>query len=183
MLKKILIIILLICAGICLITDSALATKFQEGLQATGAKAFGATPTDLLAPIVNLVKNLFIFIGVIFVALLIYGGFLYMTAAGADEKVKKGKGVIKTSIIGLFIIFSGYFISYFIASQFETPGMTGLNTNHVVSDECMQNLNSAVFYSQVCCDQRYPQMGLDTGCCNLPEYRDNHGTECPAPAP
>jgi hypothetical protein len=178
--KKYLIIILLVVTGLGLISNNALATKFQEGLQATGTKAFGAQTPDLITPIVNLVKNLFLFIGVIFVALLIYGGYLYMTAAGADEKVKKGKNVIKTSVVGLFIIFSGYFISYFIAAQFESPGSLNLNTNATVSTECQQNLNSTVFYSLRCCNERYPQMGLDSNCCNQPEYRSAHGTECPA---
>jgi len=57
------------------------------------------------------------FIGVIFLLLSIYGGFLWMTAAGNDDKAKKGLDIIKTGVIGLIIIVSAYAISILVVSK------------------------------------------------------------------
>ncbi|MFA5109653.1 MAG: pilin [Patescibacteria group bacterium] len=57
-------------------------------------------------------------IGVVFMGLVIYGGATWMTAQGNEEKVKKAKGIITSSLIGLVITLSAYAISYFLISYF-----------------------------------------------------------------
>ncbi len=99
------------------------ASKFLQGLTGTGAKVsiYGGTPQPLSLYAANLVKGLLTLIGIIFVVLLMYGGFVYMTSGGNDEKVKKAKNTLKAAVIGLVIIVSGYSITYFIASTIENP--------------------------------------------------------------
>lgn len=53
-------------------------------------------------------------LGIIFVLLTIYGGFLYMNARGNEEQTKKAKSIITQALIGLLIILAAYAISYFI---------------------------------------------------------------------
>jgi len=53
-------------------------------------------------------------LGVIFLILLIYAGYLWMTAAGNEQQVSKAQSMITTAIIGLFIVLSAYAISYFV---------------------------------------------------------------------
>jgi hypothetical protein len=53
-------------------------------------------------------------VGVIFFVLMIYAGFLWMTAAGSDEKVTKAKNIFSTSIIGLLVIVGAYYILDFV---------------------------------------------------------------------
>jgi hypothetical protein len=43
-------------------------------------------------------------IGIVAVIGVIYGGYLYMTAAGNDSQVKKGRQVLTWSIIGLLVV-------------------------------------------------------------------------------
>lgn len=43
-------------------------------------------------------------LGVIFLLLIIYGGILWMTASGNENKITKAKGIIFHSMIGLAII-------------------------------------------------------------------------------
>ncbi len=50
------------------------------------------------------------FLGVIAVIMIIYGGFLYVTAAGADDKVGTAKKIILYSIIGIIIILVSFAI-------------------------------------------------------------------------
>ena len=44
------------------------------------------------------------FLGLISVIMIIYGGILYVTAAGEQEKVDKGKKIIMYAIVGIVII-------------------------------------------------------------------------------
>lgn len=57
-------------------------------------------------------------VGVIFLALMVYAGYLWMTAQGEEEKVDKAQKIIKTAIIGLIIVVSAYSITYFIVPLF-----------------------------------------------------------------
>ena len=62
----------------------------------------------------TIIKAALSFLGVIFLILMIYGGFLWMTAKGNEEEVTKAKNLINAAIIGLIIVVSAYAISYFV---------------------------------------------------------------------
>ncbi|MEK9152326.1 MAG: hypothetical protein AAB692_03080, partial [Patescibacteria group bacterium] len=53
-------------------------------------------------------------LGTVFVVLMIYAGYLYMTAQGNEEQVEKAKGLIKNAVIGLVIVFTSYMIQFFV---------------------------------------------------------------------
>lgn len=55
--------------------------------------------------------------GMIFFALTVYAGFLWMTAAGNDEQVSKATDIIKMAVIGLAITLAAYSITYFVVSS------------------------------------------------------------------
>lgn len=61
----------------------------------------------MLAPVLGL-------IGVLFVILMIYAGFLWMTAGGNQEQIKKAKGLMVNAVIGTIIVFASYAIANFI---------------------------------------------------------------------
>jgi hypothetical protein len=53
-------------------------------------------------------------LGIIFIGLLIYGGFLWMNARGNTEQVAKAMDLIKDAVIGLVIVAAAYAITYFV---------------------------------------------------------------------
>ncbi len=53
-------------------------------------------------------------LGVLFLLLTIYGGFIWMMARGNEQEVEKAKRIIEHSTIGLLIIFGAYAITYYI---------------------------------------------------------------------
>ena len=53
-------------------------------------------------------------VGSLALALFIYGGFLWMTAAGNAEQVIKGRNTILWATLGLIIIFSSYALVRFV---------------------------------------------------------------------
>jgi hypothetical protein len=62
------------------------------------------------------------FLGVIFFGLVLWGGFLWMTARGDGKKVEEGKDIIIRATIGLIIIFSAYAITAFVGGIAQNPG-------------------------------------------------------------
>ncbi len=56
-------------------------------------------------------------LGIIFLSLTIYGGYLWMTAQGNEEQVSKGKKVLKNSILGLIIVLASNAIYYFVLNN------------------------------------------------------------------
>ncbi len=47
-------------------------------------------------------------LGIILVVLIIYAGFLWMTAQGNEDKVKKAKAIISNAVVGMVLIFAAY---------------------------------------------------------------------------
>ena len=73
-----------------------------------------ATTNTLPELIGNIIAVLLSVLGIIFVVLVVYAGFLYLTAAGDDTKVKKAKTLLTQSVIGLIIIVAAYAIAAFV---------------------------------------------------------------------
>lgn len=86
----------------------------------------GIPMVNLTVFLLNILRIFFGLLGVIAVALLIYGGFIWMTSAGDPGKVEKAQQIIKNTVIGLIIIFSAFAISSFLISWLK--GMTGAGT-------------------------------------------------------
>ncbi len=81
----------------------------------TGGQGAGyntETTPDLFIAVI--IKTLLSFLGVLFLILMIYGGFLWMTARGNEEQVTKSKNLIIAAIIGLIIVVTSYAISFFV---------------------------------------------------------------------
>ena len=66
---------------------------------------------DVLVRIINLVLGL---LGLVFVILIIYGGFVYMTAGGKSENTTKAITIIRNSVIGIAIILLSWAIYNFV---------------------------------------------------------------------
>ncbi len=79
-----------------------------------------ATLTSLITGIIKLILG---FLGVIAVLIILWAGFIWMTAQGEPDKVKKAKDMIYAGIIGLVIIFAAYAIASFVIAQLQ--GFTG----------------------------------------------------------
>jgi uncharacterized repeat protein (TIGR02543 family) len=75
---------------------------------------------------VGRVINIFLSIlGVIAVALILYGGFIWMTSQGNEEKIAQAKKILSSAVIGLVIVFAAFGIAAFIFKQLESA--TGVN--------------------------------------------------------
>jgi len=82
----------------------------------TGVQAYGEQPRDIRAIVASIVKGALSLLGIIFLLLVIYGGYLWMTAQGEEKQVQKAKDVLKQAIIGIIIVLLAYAITEFIIS-------------------------------------------------------------------
>jgi hypothetical protein len=100
-------------------------TQDSADAAAEVAQAAGVGNADLLQ-IIGRVINIFLgFLGVVLLGLLIYAGFLWMTAGGDATKVEKAKLYIRNAIIGLVIIASAWAIVFFIFRALTDAGFGG----------------------------------------------------------
>lgn len=90
------------------------------GLQKAAGKA-GFQSTSVENIVSNIVYVILSFVGVIFLALTIYAGFIWMTAGGNTEDVEKAKKILERAAIGLVVVLAAYAITYFVTTQIITP--------------------------------------------------------------
>lgn len=90
-------------------------------------KKSGFSETTSVADVLSMVIKAFLgLLGIIFVILIILGGYNWMTAAGEEEKVNKAKDTLKRAIIGLIIVVSAYAITYFVFTNLDGVGGSGM---------------------------------------------------------
>ena len=87
--------------------------EIQRQMGAAGEKSGLGTPTDPRIIAANIIRTILGLLGIIFFALTVYAGYLWMTAGGEDEKVTKAKSLLMQAVIGLAIILSAYGITLF----------------------------------------------------------------------
>lgn len=88
--------------------------------ESTSATTFSET----IGVVISIVLSL---VGVIFLALMIYAGYLWMTARGDEEAIKKAQKIIIASMIGLIITVGAYSITNFVVPNLLKKATTDVN--------------------------------------------------------
>lgn len=121
--KKIIKIILrilpitMVAAPLAVLAKNAALDKLQEIGSEQGP--YSGAGQDSMAIIMGMaVKGFLSLLGVIFLWLMLYAGFHWMTARGDEQKVEKAQSTITRAIIGLAITVGAYAIWAFIKSYF-----------------------------------------------------------------
>jgi uncharacterized membrane protein len=63
-----------------------------------------------------------VLVGMIFMDLMVYAGYLWMTARGEEEPIKKAQNIITAALIGFFIVASAYAITTFVSGRLGDGG-------------------------------------------------------------
>lgn len=71
-------------------------------------------PREMVGRIINVALG---FLGVIAVAIILAGGFKWMTAGGNEEKVSEAKKLLGAGVIGLAIVLAAWAISTFVINS------------------------------------------------------------------
>ncbi|MBI4138520.1 hypothetical protein HY479_00010 [Candidatus Uhrbacteria bacterium] len=86
----------------------------KGGLDKAAPAELKGGETDPATILGNIVAALIGFVGALLFFYMLYGGYLWMTAGGAKEKVQSAQLVIKNAIIGIVIVALSYAIANFV---------------------------------------------------------------------
>ncbi|MFH1187260.1 MAG: hypothetical protein V1688_00170 [bacterium] len=89
------------------LTSTAKESGFNVSTDATASPTIAKITGDAIGIVLSL-------LGIIFMALIIYSGFLWMTARGNEENVQKAKDIMFNAVIGVAIIFTAYALTSFL---------------------------------------------------------------------
>lgn len=107
---------LLIMFGVLSISTSvsALAPNQPDTLGLSYGAETGLSGQDVRITVARIISVALGLLGILTVLLILYAGFMWMTAAGEEDKIKKAKGILTAAIVGLAIILSAYAITRFV---------------------------------------------------------------------
>ena len=108
--------------GLTFLASPANAVDIGQGLNDVGGGA-GLNEADLPTVIGTLINIFLGLLGIIFLILVLYAGFLWMTAAGNDSKVEQAKKLLTQAVIGLILILASYAISSFVVTSVQNAGL------------------------------------------------------------
>lgn len=77
-----------------------------------------ADPVAIETTLGAIIQGILSALGIVFLAIIIYSGLMWMTAGGNEAKAGKAQNTIQQAIIGLIIVVAAYAISYFIVAIF-----------------------------------------------------------------
>lgn len=87
------------------------------GQQAEVGTSLGLPQQSIQVTIANIIRVAMGLIGIVMVVIILYGGFLWMTAGGNEDKVGEAKKWIYSGVMGLIIILTAYAIANFVISS------------------------------------------------------------------
>ena len=104
------------------------ASPFQDAKEEVGKAQEKAEVVDVQIEVLvgKYIQIALSILGVLFLAYVVYGGYLWMTAQGNEDQVEKAKRVITHGIIGLAIVVAAYAIAAFVVGSIESK--TGIFT-------------------------------------------------------
>ncbi len=98
-----------------------------EKLKSVGGEAYGVgaeEPRSLPEIIGGIIQTALSILGIVAALLIIYAGYVWMTARGKEERVTKAKETLEAAIIGLVIIIAAYAITYFVVDRLMQASST-----------------------------------------------------------
>ncbi len=122
---------LVVCASLAAL---ALILAPTISFAATGTDTFGLNPvnseialgnSDLRVTVAKFIQVGLSVLGVIALGIVLYGGFVYMTAGGNEDKVATARKILVNGVIGLVIILSSWGITTFVLKKLSEATGSG----------------------------------------------------------
>ncbi len=110
------------------VVDTTFGLDYVEGTNPEmsdeeGIKLGAKDPRTIAVKIINVSLSV---LGIIAVIIVIYGGFVWMTAEGNEDKISKARGILKSGVIGLIIILAAWGIVTLVFNKLGVS--TGVST-------------------------------------------------------
>ncbi|MEW6408023.1 MAG: pilin [Patescibacteria group bacterium] len=158
-----------------------------EGLPHASAQDFGLEETVKETPIAKsspaefvgtIIKYVLGILGVILVALIIYGGIVYATSAGNEERTKTGRNILTYAIIGIAICALAFVVTdYALRALFVGESREGAPTSQNPHEPYGYDYKTA--YGSAGCGRQDAGCWYDLNCCTGYECDTSRGTADP----
>lgn len=123
-LKKISATGIIALTGLLGLSFTAQAVDIDVGLSEVNDSA-DLNEQDLETTIGTIISILLGLLGIVFLVMVIYAGFLWATAGGDDGNIKKAKKLLVNGVVGIIIMLSAYAITQFVLTSLTTAGIAG----------------------------------------------------------
>ena len=94
--------------------NSSLTTTAGKTGHLSGANSSFFNTKDPAEIVGQVIKILLSLLGIVFLILLIYGGYIWMTDRGEEKQVTKARDIIRNAIIGLIVVLAAYAVTDFV---------------------------------------------------------------------
>ncbi|MBI4435455.1 Ig-like domain-containing protein [Candidatus Uhrbacteria bacterium] len=121
---------------------SAQEVDFESFAEAAGF----STSASVTVIIARLIRTAISFVGVVAVVFLLYGGFVWMTAGGNADRLKKAKQIIINAIIGLLLVFASFAIVSFVLGALVDATGADISGSDAGPGSYADGSGSSVFY-------------------------------------
>lgn len=128
-------------------------STLNQGIQVI-EQPLGLPSTDIRLIVARIIRAALGLLGIVLVVLIMYAGFLWMTAGGNEDQIAKSKTMIKNAVIGLIIILSAYTIVWFVMRMLGV-GEGGGNGGPGAGGDGTQNFRGSGALGQIVKDH-YP---------------------------
>ena len=111
------IVVLFLIIAPNLVSATNILERGHEGAQGLATKVGlndSGDETNIYIIIGDWINTILGLLGVVFLVLLIYAGFMYATAGGNADQVKKARGGIINAVIGMLIVAIAYTVTNFV---------------------------------------------------------------------
>ncbi|HSR89364.1 MAG TPA: pilin [Candidatus Udaeobacter sp.] len=124
----------------------------KDAAQGTNLINTKSTPAVTIPELIgNVVGVALSFVGGIFFILVLYAGFLWMTAFGVSDKAEKAKDILLHAAIGLAIVLAAYAISSFVFSSLTQVTSSGSTSSSGSSNRCITDLGGVCQDTSIAC--------------------------------
>jgi hypothetical protein len=107
----------------------------------------GAPDTSLMDVIIIIINAVLSFLGLIFIALIIYGGYMWMFSGGNEQNIEKAKKILTNSSIGVAIVLASAAISQLVINTINQGDMDvedWINNDRSIGDIIIAIINIAL---------------------------------------
>jgi len=80
----------------------------------------GFSSQNVKVTIQNVIRIILGFLGIITVIIILYGGFIWMSSFGEEDKIDHAKKMISAGVVGLVVVLTAYAISNFVIASVTT---------------------------------------------------------------
>jgi len=133
------------------ISKSVLAQSPDLGLNKLQEGGLNLAGGDIRVIIGRIVQVFLSIVGVVFLVLIIYSGWLWMSSAGDPNKINSAKKNLTNAVIGLVIILSSFGITQFIITSLQraTTGNFGETSTGSISPGLVGSLGAGIVGNHV----------------------------------